>query len=69
MRPLNLILAPMQVVATAVAFGMGTTFDEVTASPAGDPPIIPAGYAVPHLVGDLCRLGMLRDLPIWPEPA
>lgn len=45
LRVLNLVLAPMQIVATVVAFGMGTTFEEATASPAGDPPIVPAEYA------------------------
>ena len=45
LRTLNLILAPMQIVASIAAFGLRTTFDEATASPAGDPPIIPAGYA------------------------
>lgn len=45
LRAANLILAVMQVVVTVVAFELGTSFDEATASPGGEPPIIPAGYA------------------------
>jgi hypothetical protein len=44
LRFLNLVLAPMQIVATILAFGMGTTFEQATASPVGEPPIIPAPY-------------------------
>lgn len=44
-QTLNLILAPLQIAATFLAFGLGTSFDDATASPAGEPPIIPAGYA------------------------
>lgn len=42
---LNLVLPPLQIVTTVLAFAMGTTFEQSTASPAGDPPIIPADYA------------------------
>ena len=41
----NLVLAIMQVVVTVIAFEIGTTFDQATASSVGEPPIIPAGYA------------------------
>lgn len=45
LRSLNLVLAPLQIRATVVAFSLGTSFDEPTASKSGEPPIIPAGYA------------------------
>ncbi len=45
LRILNLILAVMQIVVTVIAFEIGTTFDQATTSSAGEPPIIPAGYA------------------------
>lgn len=44
LRWLNLVFAWMQIVVTALAFGLGTSFDDATASAAGDPPIVPAGY-------------------------
>lgn len=45
LRMLNLILPVMQIVVTVIAFEIGTTFDRATNSSAGEPPIIPAGYA------------------------
>jgi translocator protein len=45
LRFLNLVLAPLQIVVTVVAFSLGTSFEEATASSSGEPPIIPAGYA------------------------
>lgn len=42
---LNLIVAPLQIVAAVLAFGTGTTFEQATAKTVSDPPIVPAGYA------------------------
>jgi hypothetical protein len=45
LKALNLVLALMQIVVTIVAFEIGPSFNQATASSAGEPPIIPAGYA------------------------
>jgi hypothetical protein len=45
LRLLNLVLAVMQIIVTIVAFEIGPSFNQATASSAGEPPIIPAGYA------------------------
>jgi hypothetical protein len=42
---LNLVLAVSMPVTTFLAFGTGTSFEEATRTEAGDPPIVPAGYA------------------------
>lgn len=42
---LNLVLAIAMPVTTFLAFGTGTSFEEATRTEAGDPPIVPAGYA------------------------
>lgn len=41
----NLVLAVGMPVATALAFGTGTSFEEATKSNVGEPKIVPAGYA------------------------
>lgn len=45
LRFLNLILAPLQIVVTVLAFSLGTSFDQATNSRSGEPPIVPAEYA------------------------
>jgi len=45
LRALNLVLAVMQIAVTIVAFEIGPSFNQATAFSAGEPPIIPAGYA------------------------
>src|SRR5262245_14680407 len=42
---LNLALAISMPLTTFLAFGTGTSFEEATRTEAGDPPIVPAGYA------------------------
>jgi hypothetical protein len=42
---LNLVLALAMPVTTFLAFSTGTSFEEATRTEAGEPPIVPAGYA------------------------
>jgi hypothetical protein len=49
----NLVLAVMQVIVTVIAFEIGTTFDQATASSAGAPPDYPGRLRLHHLVRHL----------------